>query len=60
MFEGLKIKISVLQMTAELYGSKKDGMVIKILNKLAGDLDGPVERCVHFVKEEKDGHQELY
>lgn len=25
MFEGLKIKISVLQMTAELYGCKKDG-----------------------------------
>ena len=60
MFEGLKIKISVLQMTAELYGCKKDGKVMKILNKLARDLDGPVERCVHFVKEEKDGHQDLY
>lgn len=60
MFEGLREKISILQMTADLYGCKKDGMVMKILNKLARDLDGPVERCVHFVKEEKDGHQELY
>lgn len=60
MFEGLRKKISILQMTAELYGCKKDGMVMKILNKLAGDLDGPVGNGVQFVKEEKDGHQELY
>lgn len=49
---GILAGITAVETCKELVGIAK---MLKDIHKF-----GSEQRCVHFVKEEKDGHQELY